>query len=173
MKKRILALFTYVLLITPFALSADQFYGGVGVYPTSGQPNYIVDGITNINVAFEAESLWRFSLTNTSFKHKDEDANKLKSLIFGVERMWVYKVNTGMTVIGAFGPGLFNSTAEGSADDSGTAVGLMATGSFRYAITDKLFVDGAVHYKNVAVKIDEYSVNGGYIGLFVNVGFFF
>ncbi len=85
----------------------------------------------------------------------------------------VIPVNTGMTVIGAFGPGLYNTTMEGAVDDSGTAVGLMATGSFRYAITDSLFVGGALHYKNAAVEIEEFTVNGGFLALFINVGFFF
>ncbi len=176
MKKKLLTLFVGLLLVAPFSLSANQAYIGLGLVPTSGQPDYIADGYFNINMAFETSTLWRFSFTNTSFMDKDEDSNKLKSMIFGAERMWVYKINTGKTLIGTFGPGLYSTTAEGAYDGSGMALGLIATGSFRFAITDKLFIGAAAHYKNAAVVLnDEMVVHGGYnlFSLFVNIGYFF
>lgn len=174
MKNNIVAvLIGLFLLIMPGSLWAEQFYAGLGLNPNSGQPDFVADGITNFNLAFETKNLWRFSLTNTSFKHKDDSKTKIKAMIFSAEQMWVYKINKGMTLIGAFGPGLFNGSGEGNADGSGTAVGLVATGSIRYAITSKVFASGALHYKNAAITNDKFVVDGGYTGLFVNVGYFF
>ncbi|MCP4757225.1 MAG: hypothetical protein GY866_40700, partial [Proteobacteria bacterium] len=148
MKGKFLFLLIVVFSLIPFSASADQFYGGLGLYPSSGQPDFVADGILNINLAYETESLWRLSFTNTSFKHKDEDSVKLKSMIIGAERMWVNKIRPGFTLVGGFGPGVFSTTGEGQGSSgSGMAFGLVATGSLRYALDDKMFIGAALHYK--------------------------
>ncbi|MCP4751071.1 MAG: hypothetical protein GY866_09270, partial [Proteobacteria bacterium] len=56
---------------------------------------------------------------------------------------------------------------------SGMAFGLVATGSLRYALDDKMFIGAALHYKNCAVATGSDTADGGYKGLFVNFGMFF
>ena len=82
MKNKTLAILAaLVFLALPASLSAEQFYGGLGLNPNSGQPDFVADGITNFNLAFETKTLWRFSLTNTSFKHKDDDEQAVRSVM--------------------------------------------------------------------------------------------
>jgi len=86
--------------------------------------------------------------------------------------MWVHKIDEGFSLIGAFGPGYYSVKTE-EPSGSGTAFGVLATGTLRFALSDKFFLEGALHYRNVAVKIDDESVNGGYQGLIIGGGYFF
>jgi len=177
MKKILVGLFLSFAFFAPNALVADQFFGGVGLNPASGQPNYVADGFMNINLAYESarKSLagWRFSYTMTNFKHRNSDTLKIKSQILAAEQLFVAKIKPGLSLIGAFGPGLFITSVESGSSRSGTGIGLSATGSIRFALTRSVFLGAAYHYKNCAVKIDNGTVDGGYQGLYLNVGAFF
>lgn len=166
------------VFMTPLTLAADQFYGGLGLAPSSGQPKFEADGIMNINLGYETEDFglagWRFSYTMTNFKHSDNSDVTIKSHIIGAESLFVNKIKSGLTLIGAFGPGLFQSTYD-DGNDSETAmdIGLSATGSLRFALSSEMFLSLALHYKNCAVSNDDLSVDGGYQGFFINFGAFF
>ncbi len=176
MKVKIGILFIIVSCLLSSSVLADQFYGGLGINPESGQPDYIADGFMNINLAYERsfgakKAPWRFTFTMTNFKNKDRDTNKIQSMIIGAEAMFVKTMKPGMVLIGAFGPGYFSSTSEASGrSSSGSTFGLLATGSFRYYLTKTVFLSGAYHYKNCAVPLDKNTGDGGYQGLFINVG---
>jgi len=170
-KKLVVTVVLSSLCFLPFNLMADQFSFGVGLSTRSGQPNFETDRFP-ILVAFETITLWRFSFTDTAFQHEDEASTKIKAQILGAERMWVYEIDDGFSLIGAFGPGYYSVATE-KPGGSGIAFGVMATGTLRFALSDNLFLDGALHYRNVAVKIDDESVNGGYQGLVIGGGYFF
>jgi len=170
-KKLIVAVIFSSLCVLPINLMADQFSFGLGLSTQSGQPNFESDRFP-ILVAFETITLWRFSFTDTVFKHNDESSTRIKAQIIGAERMWVHEIDEGFTLIGAFGPAYYSVNTE-NPSGSGTAIGVMATGTLRFAFSDKLFFDGALHYRNVAVKIDNGSVNGGYQGFVIGGGYFF
>ncbi len=177
MKKNMIIILLAVMLSIPGSLMADQFYGGIGLNPVSGEPDYIADGIMNINLAYETKKYglagWRFSYTMTNFKHSDEDSYKIKSHIIAAESMFVKKMKSGLSLIGAFGPALYSTKHEAGDSNSGMGIGLSATGSIRVAVTKSLFLALAYHYKNCAVPIDDYTLDGGYQGFFINIGLFF
>lgn len=159
------------LISALFSLSAyaDQFYGGFGLNSTPGQPNMEENRIP-ISLAYETKTLWRFSLTDTVYQYTSS-SKALKSQILCAERIWVYKIRPGFSLIGAFGPGYYMTKLDGAG--SGSSIGIAATGSVRYAMSEQVFFDAAMHFKNSAVPINDISVNGGYQGLFLNIGYFF
>lgn len=176
--KLIVFLFSLMIGLTPVTSIADQFYGGLGLMPASGQPNFVSDGIMNINLAYETEKYglagWRFSYFMTNFKHQDDSSAKIKSNIFTAERMFVAKIQQGLTLIGTMGAGLFSTSAEvGGSTASSMDFGLSAAGSLRFALSSKVFLEGAYHFKNCAVSDDDGVVDGGFQGFFINVGMFF
>jgi hypothetical protein len=170
-KKLIITLVFSIYWLLPFNLFADQLLIGVGLSPQSGQPDYQTDR-SPIMIAFETKTLWRFSYTDTAFKHKDDSSSKIKARILGAERMWIYEISKGFSLIGAFGPGYYSVRTENQ-DGSGIAFGMMATGTFRFELMDSIFIEGALQYRNVAVDIDDGTVDGGYQGLMFGGGYFF
>jgi hypothetical protein len=161
------------------SVSADQFYGGMALNPVSGQPDYEADGILNGTVGYETEKFglagWRFSYSMTNFKHADNSSSKIKSHILAAEVLFVAKVRSGLSLIGAAGPALFLTTTEAKNVNDSTAldIGLSTTGSLRFALSDAMFLEVALHYKNCAVSDDDFVVDGGYQGVFLNFGVFF
>jgi len=152
-----------------FSVYADQFYGGLGFGTTPGQPNTEEDRFT-LSVAYETKDLWRYSFTDAAFQYIG-GGGEIKSQILGAERLWVYKIKSGFSLIGAFGPGYYMTEIANSG--SGSAIGIVATGSLRFAMSAEIFLEASMHYKNAGVSIGNGSVNGGYQGLFFNVGYFF
>lgn len=171
MKKIVVAIMFLSLCVIPFNLMADQLSFGLGLSTQSGQPDFQTDRFP-IMIAFETITLWRFSYTDTAFKHDDDSATKINAKILGAEYMWIYEIEDGFSLIGAFGPGYYSVNTK-NPNGSGSAFGVMATGTLRYALSDTLFLDGALHYRNVAVRIDDESVNGGYQGIVIGGGYFF
>ena len=177
-KKLFFVLFSALLVFTPVALWADQFYGGLGLLPASGQPDYEADGIMNLTVGYETENYglsgWRFSYSMTNFKHDSSSSSTLDSHIFAAETLFVAKIKDGLTLIGAVGPAFFRTSAAGRGySESGMDIGLSATGSIRFALDAKMFLSTAYHYKNCAVSSSGGSVDGGLQGFFLNFGAFF
>ncbi len=170
-KKRFIVAALLMFAITPFTIFADQFNFGVGLVTESGEPHYDI-GRFPIYLGYESEELWRFSFTNTSFEHENNLANDLEANTLSVERIWVYKIKEGFSLTGGFGPGYFVAKHNNS-EGFGSAFGIVASGTLRFTINDKFFLDGTLHYKNAAVKINDGNVNAGYTGLMVGIGFFF
>ncbi len=163
-----------VLCFAPMTAMADQFFVDLGLSVTPGQPEYennrfpIILGYENA----KETNLWRFSYANVDFKHKTQTSYLIQSQIISAERFWVYKIKEGFSLIGAFGPGLFMTTADPVG--SGNAFGLVATGTMRFSLTGKFFLEGALHYKNCAVAVsNSLVVDGGYQGLVIGGGYFF
>lgn len=178
MKRIVIRLFAVLLIgCSPVIALADQFYGGLALVPTSGQPDYVADGILNVTAAYETEKYnlagWRFSYTMTNFKHEDQDSWEIDSHILAAESLFVAKMKEGLTLIGAMGPGLFQTTAKvNNSTETAMDIGFSATGSIRFALSSSMFLSGAYHYKNCAVS-DDGVVDGGYQGFFFNIGAFF
>jgi len=162
-------LLLFISMLFSLSANADQFYGGFGLNSTPGQPN-MEENRLPISLAYETKTLWRFSFTDTSYKYTGAGGD-IKSQILCAERIWVYKIRPGFSLIGAFGPGYYMTKQDGLG--SGSSIGIAATGSVRYALSEQVFFDAAMHYKNAAVSINSYSVNGGYQGIFLNAGYFF
>ncbi len=170
-KKIIFTLIFSIFCSLSFNLFADQIVVNVGLSTVSGQPDYETDRFP-LMIAFETKTLWRFSFTDTVFKHKDTSSSKIKAQVLGAESMWVYEISNEFSIIGAFGPGYYSVQTENQ-DGSGSTFGMMATGTFRFDFSESLFVEGAFHYRNVAVKIDDETVNGGYQGMMIGAGYTF
>jgi len=151
---------------------ADQGFGGLGAVLTSGHPKTAEDRIS-IHGGYEIKDQWRFSFTNTALKYESTGNYKMSTQILGGEQMWVKRVNEGYALIGALGAGLFLTSLSGNVSGSGYAIGLLATGTGRFAISKTLFVDVAIHYRNAGVAIDDYAVDAGYKGLIINLGMLF
>lgn len=179
MKKRMVFITTILLFaLTPFASMADQFYGGLGLAPVPGEPDFEADGIMNITLGYETEKYnlagWRFSYTMTNFKHDTSNSAEIDSHIFAAETLFVTKIKDGLTLIGAIGPALFQTSYDApGVSKSAVDIGLSATGSIRFALNAEMFLSMAYHYKNCAVSSSLGSVDGGYQGFYANFGFFF
>lgn len=171
MKNRIIAFIALCMLLSlPSALFADQILGGLGFPIFPGEPKYDSDRFL-INVSFEMEDQWRFSFTDSDFDHKDDSATEIRTQVFGGEKLWFHTIKENLALVGGVGVGLYSVDTEPGS--SGFGFGLMATGSARFAITEQIFIDAAIHYRNAAVKVGSDSVNGGYQGLVVSGGFKF
>jgi len=174
MKKLIIVLSLASIFAFSGTVLADQVYGGFGLNPVSGQQSYVADGIMNVNVAYEPADErmagWRFSYMMINFEQSDANSNTIKSQIFSAEQLFTAVINPNLSLIGAFGPGLFLTSVNTDKNRNGIAIGLSAVGSVRYLISDKLFIEGAYHYSNCAVEIGDGSVDAGYQGLFINLG---
>lgn len=169
LKRALLAL--SVLLVLGTVAHADQAMVGVTLDANAGEPDFKENRPT-LFAAYEAQSTWRFSFTSSEYEHKDLPL-KLDVEILGFERMFVYEMGRNLLLIGAFGPGLFQAKADGFAqDDSGSAVGVLASGSFRIYF-GKAFLDLGYHYRNAAVELADSSVNGGYSGFVGALGLSF
>jgi hypothetical protein len=177
MKKIYIVLMIVAMVAYSGSVLADQAYGGFGLNPIPAQQDYVADGVINFNLAYEPsyESLegWRFSYVMTSFKQSDVDSNTTKSQIFSAEQLYILNINPDLSLIGAFGPGLFVTYVNTDKSRNGTSIGLSVEGSIRYVVSSFLFLEGAYHYKNCAVIIDEGTMDAGYQGFFMNVGFIF
>ncbi len=168
--KKILSLGVFCCLLSS-QLIGDQFYGGLGVSVTPGESRTEVSRFP-ISVAYETTGLWRFSYTDTEFKY-DDSSSYLNSTILAAEKMWVNKVKKGFTLIGAFGPGFFSTKNSGNSSGTGTAFGMLATGSLRFALDENSFIQTSFQFKNAAVTLNGSSANAGYQGLFLSYGLFF
>lgn len=177
--KSVIAIAVLLASVYSSTVSADQFFGGAALNPVSGQPDYEADGILNGTIGYETEKFglagWRFSYTMTNFKHTDVSSSKIKSHILAAEVLYVAKIRDGLSLIGAIGPALFQTTVEAENVDKSTAldIGLSTAGSLRFALSDSLFLEVALQYKNCAVSDDDSVVDGGYQGVFLNFGVFF
>ena len=171
MKKISIAIILLSFCLLPFHAFANQVLIGAGLTTESGEDKYDTERLP-IMIAFETKTLWRFSFTDTAFEHETNTKSKIKGQILGAERMWVHKINDGFALIGGFGPGYFSIKTE-EPDGSDTAFGIMATGTARFSIGSKIFIEAALHYRNVAVSIKDSSFNGGYQGMLIGLGYFF
>lgn len=171
-QKSCLLIFAFFMLLSPFTAIADQAYGGLGLVTSPGEPQTNVNRFS-IHGAYETLERWRFSFTDTSFKDEATGTVKANSQILGGEHMWINSVNEGFALIGAVGAGFYRTSVTGGGGGSGFAVGLLATGSGRFAISKKLFIDLSLQYRNAAVSVGNYSIDAGYTGLALNLGAFF
>jgi hypothetical protein len=171
MRNKIITLFSSLILFGfSGAAMADQLMGGFGFPIQPGEPDFESDRIM-VSAAFELQDQWRFSFTDGDFEHKDDSDIEIQTQVFGAEKLWFHKLKDKLALVGGLGAGLFSVDTEPGG--SGVAFGLLATGSARFAINDKIFIDAALHYRNAAVKVDSDSVNGGYQGIVVSGGYKF
>lgn len=171
MKNKIVALFSVLIfLILPSVTLADQIFAGLGFPILPGEPDYESERFL-LNISFEKGDEWRFSFSDGDFNHKDDSSVEVRTQIFSGEKLWFHTLKENLALVGALGAGLYSVDIEPGS--SGFGLGLIATGSARFAITEKIFIDTAIHYRNVAVKINSNSVNGGYQGIVVSGGYKF
>ena len=171
MKNKIIALFSFFIFLgVPGVILADQIFAGLGMPILPGEADYESERVL-LNVAFEKEDQWRFSFTDGDFDDKDDSSNEIRTQIFGGEKLWFHTIKENLALVGGLGAGLYSVDIEPGS--SGFAFGLLATGSARFAITEKIFIDAAIHYRNAAVRISGNSVNGGYQGIVVSGGYKF
>lgn len=170
MKNKLITFFSLMFLVLPGFAFADQGMAGLGMPIQPGEPDYDSERFL-INLAFEKEDQFRFSFTDGEFDHEDDSSVKIRTQVFGAEKLWFHTLKENLALVGALGIGLYNvDTKPGS---SGWGLGLLATGSARFAITDNIFIDAGIHYRNAAVKVNSNSVNGGYQGIVVSGGYKF
>ena len=175
----VILIFALIFCFLSNTVVADQFFGGLLLNPVSGQPNFEADGILNGGIGYETERFgltnWRFSYTMTNFRLNDDSSVKIKSNILAAETLFVAKIRSGLSLIGAIGPALFQTAVESGDSFTSIDIGLSATGSLRFALSNSLFLSAAFHYKNCAVSGSgsDQVVDGGYQGLMLEVGTFF
>ena len=160
-----------LLVLAAGTARADELYFGATLSSSPGQPDF-VENRPSLIAAYEAQKSWRFSFTSSDYKN-DNAGLKLSTQIIGLEKMWVYEMGQNLYLIGAFGPGLFSAKLDdGRNTSSGTAVGVLGTGSFRIYFA-KAFLDLAFNYPTAAVTITNCTVDAGYQSAVVGFGFRF
>lgn len=150
-------------LLTAPAAHADQILLGAGFGTQPGQPDYEQDRLALFG-GYELDAGWRFSYTDARFEHEDSD-DKLSTELFAVERTWTYEMGSNLNLLASMGPGLYRTRVEvGEEEESGNALGLLAGLDFRIWFGDG-FAQVGYHYRNGAVAMDDFVVDGGYSGI--------
>lgn len=172
MIKKLLVGTLALMMVAGSAAWADEIMVGMVLGSEPGEPDFEQKRPT-LGFAYEAQKSWRIFYATGEFEHVNNSTLLLNTRIIGVEKLFIYDMGKAIKLIGAFGPGLFTAELDNNgAMESGTAVGIMATGSFRFYLGSG-FIDLGYHYRNAAVTILNGTVNGGYQGMVIGGGLAF
>ena len=177
MTKRILLIAAFIVGLSAAAM-AQSLYVGSGLALAPSQPDFKQDGLFSPMVGYDFPQLWRVSFMSTNSKNTSSTPEtKMSESLIGVQRLFVYPLNQGFSLIGALGAGWYMVSLSGAGSGNGTGLGLMADGSMRWHINKNLFVDATFQFRDSGVQISapggDFTVDGGWTGVAAAVGWVF